>query len=163
MATVQYYLPVGVMTCFSLNGRWPRPCSTTYIPQEIQATMEIHTKENMSIACSYWPIESTDRHRIWNHVLLWQHRVLLCAYLVSERKQHCNVNIYICYKNPEKVHITFNIMRLSKDRQLFLYKKRLQNIYGYIRYLISSLNDIQIGVYFTEIMLTKLSANMLND
>ncbi|BAT13526.1 Os11g0265100 [Oryza sativa Japonica Group] len=30
-------------------------------------------------------------------------------------------------------------------------------------YLISSLNDIQIGVYFTEIMLTKLSANMLND
>lgn len=22
-------LPVGVVTCFSVNGRWPKPCSTT--------------------------------------------------------------------------------------------------------------------------------------
>lgn len=23
-------LPVGVMICFSVKGRWPRPCSTTW-------------------------------------------------------------------------------------------------------------------------------------
>lgn len=23
------FLPGGVVTCFSLKGRWPRPCSTT--------------------------------------------------------------------------------------------------------------------------------------
>jgi hypothetical protein len=122
--------------------------------------MGTHTKENMSIAFSYWPIESTDQHRIWNHVLLWQHPVLLCAYLVSERKKNWNANIYIRYKNPEIIALTFNIMRLSKNNRF--YKKKLQHIYGHMKYLISSLNDIQIGVYFTEIMLTKLSTNMLN-
>jgi hypothetical protein len=34
---------------------------------------------------------------------------------------------------------------------------------GCIRYLISGLNYIQIGVYFTKIMLSKLSPNMLNN
>lgn len=33
------WLPVGVTTCFSVKGRWPRPCSTTWWPKSAKVVI----------------------------------------------------------------------------------------------------------------------------
>jgi hypothetical protein len=58
---MQPKLPVGVVICFSVNGRWPRPCSTTWdIDPKTNDVVLIKLKNSVYISeiSLYWEIST---------------------------------------------------------------------------------------------------------
>lgn len=74
-------IPVGVVICFSVNGRWPRPCSTTYNTRTCSCHItwnRISTLENNANETKYQA----------NQSICIEDKVMVCCFSITDKCVH---------------------------------------------------------------------------
>jgi hypothetical protein len=106
---MQPKLPVGVVICFSVNGRWPRPCSTTWdIDPKTNDVVLIKKTQFISLKFlfieRYLPSVLVGLHRRQSHASLSWHHVRVCAFPASG--WNAELKIIICFLSYSRMEIS---------------------------------------------------------